>query len=81
MSIWDIKLFIKEGLNNLQQVLKSDDCSQDKVNEIIYNTIENIKASNDDYKNNAIKDFLIEAKRLVLFTDYNLDEVIKIEGI
>jgi hypothetical protein len=51
-----------------------------KIDSIIYNTIENIKQDNSEFKNNAIEDFIIEAKRLVLFTDYNLDKVIKIEG-
>jgi hypothetical protein len=72
MSIWDIKLFIKEGLNNLQSILKSDECSQEIIDNIIYSTIENIKQSNGEYKNNAIEDFLVEAKRIVLFTDFSI---------
>jgi hypothetical protein len=30
MSLWDIKLIIKEGLENLQSILKSDECNQEK---------------------------------------------------
>jgi hypothetical protein len=72
MSIWDIKLFMKEGLNNLQSILKSDECSQEKIDSIVYNTIENIKQSNDEYKNNAIEDFIVEAKRIVMFSDFSI---------
>jgi hypothetical protein len=72
MSIWDIKLIVKEGLDNLRFTLKSDECSQETIDSIIYNTIENIKQSNSEYKNNAIEDFIIEAKRLVMFTNYEV---------
>jgi hypothetical protein len=72
MGILDIKLFIKEGLENIKLALYSDECNQELIDSIVYNTIENIKQDNSEYKNNAIEDFLIEAKRLIMSTDYEI---------
>jgi hypothetical protein len=72
MSLIDLKQIEREGLNNLKSLLDSDECSQEAIDSIVYNTIENIKADNSLYKNNAIEDFIVEAKRLIMFTDYEI---------
>jgi hypothetical protein len=74
MSMFDLKKTINESLYNIKEVLESDYKDKQKsIDTIVYNTIETLKESNEKYKNNAIEDFIIEAKRLVLFTNYEIN--------
>lgn len=77
MSLLDLKIKEKEALENIKQILDSDvEDKQSSINIVVFNFIENMKVSNEEYKNNAIRDFLVEAKRLVLFTEYEIKEEI-----
>jgi hypothetical protein len=74
MSMFDLKKTINESLYNIKEVLENDyKDKQGSIDMIVFNTIETLKESNEKYKNNAIEDFLIEARRIVLFTNYEIN--------
>jgi hypothetical protein len=77
MSLLDLKIKEKEALENIKQILDSDvEDKQSSIDIVVFNFIENMKVSNEEYKNNTIRDFFVEAKRLVLFTEYEIKEEI-----
>jgi len=75
MSIFDLKILEKETLANIQNILDSDEPVEQKQ-EVIQMIIDSFKMevedNNSSYKQNALDDFRLEVKRMLVFEAINV---------
>jgi len=75
MSMFDLKILEKETLSNIEDILDSDEPVEQKQ-EVIQMIIDSFKMeieySKSNYKQNALDDFRIEVKRMLVFEAVNV---------